>query len=270
MRRHDGVFLSLALALAHGLALAGCASSFAMRDSNVYVAPAHLAATPPDVVSYVLDANNDVTAEPTATRDARAAVEASLSYHLSSAGARFFPETSLAQVPGYAAFDRWARRALADLDVEIGRAEQHRSSSSPGVYVWRYSGDLAPMRAALDADFVLMSVFLDGDNTMGRLLKNPVDGRARVARRIGEACVVDLRDGRVVWCGRDYEGTERIRTREGAQKAVDRLLAPLLAMKPGPSIPAGAISRTASTAVIPTAPAAPVLQKGDDDDPDSR
>jgi hypothetical protein len=261
------VFLSVATALA--ASLCGCASSFALRDSNVYVAPARLSAVPPDVVSYVLDANNDVTAEPDATRAARSAVEASLNYRLSSAGARFFPETSLAQVPGYAAFDRWARRALADLDVEIGRAERHRSSS-PGVYVWRYSGDLAPMRAALDADFVLMSVFLDGDNTMGRFLKNTVDGRARVARRLGEACVVDLRDGRVVWCARDYEGTERIRTRENAQKAVDRLLAALLTMKPGPSIPAGAVSRTMVTSAIPTAPAAPVPQKGDDDDPDNR
>jgi hypothetical protein len=138
------------------------------------------------------------------------------------------------------------------------------------VYVWRYSGDLAPMRAALDADFVLMSVFLDGDNTMGRLLKNPVDGRARVARRLGEACVVDLRDGRVVWCAHDYENTERIRTRENAQKAVDRLVAPLLGMKPGPSIPAGALPHPETTSAIPSALAAPVQQKGDDDEPPTR
>ncbi|HSZ83825.1 MAG TPA: hypothetical protein VLA14_16175 [Polyangia bacterium] len=266
MRRHDGVFLSLALA--HSLVLVGCASSFALRDSNVYVAPTRLAAMPPDVVSYVLDADNHVTAEPEATRATRAAVEASLNERLSSAGARFFPETSLAQVPGYAAFGLWARRALGDIDVEITRAE-HQRSSSPGVYVWRYSGDLAPMRAALDADFVLMSVFLDGDNTMGRFLLNTTGGRGWVARRLGEACAVDLRDGRVVWCAHDYEGTERIRTRQNAQKAVDRLLAQLLAMKPRPSIPAGAVPRAAASA-IPDAPAPPVPQKGDDDDPDNR
>jgi hypothetical protein len=95
---------------------------------------------------------------------------------------------------------------------------------------WRFSSSLGAWRAVLDADFILVSQFIDGRNTTGRELMAFVGG-GPIAVPDAIACIVQLDTARIVWCNLKDTRKEMesdLTLRADAQSQVDSLLDEML------------------------------------------
>jgi hypothetical protein len=221
-----GVRRSLLLPLLIVLAaLASCATPPRMEDPGVRVIPARLAAFPSLGQSFMLDVAKDATVDTDQSIDTRKNVDDAINFRVAAHGGRSFLARTVAQLEHATEFSHWSRRMLNQVILERVDKDvpRHRSVAD-----WAFPGSLASWRTTLSADFVLVSQFYEGTETVGRAALSTFAGGDRAARR-AIACVVQLEDGRVVWCkfvGRFYSD---LRTRAGAQELVDKLLDKMLA-----------------------------------------
>jgi hypothetical protein len=71
----------------------------------------------------------------------------------------------------------------------------------------------------------LVTIFRDGRHTIGREVVNTLGTEVTSLIRDGLACVVDLSDGRIIWCQHSpIHPVLTLRTRPEAQEFVDQLL----------------------------------------------
>jgi hypothetical protein len=206
----------------------GCAAPLGLNDPTARVAPARLVGLPPAIRTFELDAGREVSVLSEAARAAREAVEPAVAFFVTSLGGHV---VSLEQLKGLEEgheLMRWALKTLQAIGQESLLRHDGHTTPHSAVSDWRYPGSLASLRAGLDADFILLTLFLDGRHTAGRTVANDLaqgfGGTSVHAKREAEACVVDLGDGRVVWCA--FEPLARVDlTQAGAaHEVVARLL----------------------------------------------
>ncbi|HTB57836.1 MAG TPA: hypothetical protein VLC06_08180 [Polyangia bacterium] len=120
-------------------------------------------------------------------------------------------------------FVEWSARSMEEIILELlGKSQQDHAS----VAEFKYRGDLRIWSRSLAADYLLISYFVNGYDTRARATSRTATEHA--ARR-ALACIVDLGDGRIVWCRFTDAQTDFVLSRDGAQEVVDRLLDAMLA-----------------------------------------
>jgi hypothetical protein len=204
----------------------GCATP-AMRDPSVKVVPERLAAVPTEGVVWEFDSNGKRTISEQGTVAAIKNLDESISYRLWLQGGHSIGTDAFEGFKWAVPFREWSRRMMREIMSErLG----HANTKHESVTEWRYGPALASWRDRLGADFLLVSLFLDGRNTTGRNVLVVLGGGTLAARR-AMACIVRLEDGRVVWCNL-IEFRWLLEQRAGAQGLADSLLKELLGEPP--------------------------------------
>jgi hypothetical protein len=204
-------------ALALLAATAGCIPRLQMVAPDVQVARARLVVAPVDV--EVLQPNSGVMAvradwTDTAIKNVNAAVA-----RLAAANRvrTVREEDLLGPEVDYWRFRRWSEDVMTAIALHrMGRTDSRHQS----VAEWRYGRALVPWQAKLDADFLLLVQFREGRG----------DTRGNGGQQSGVACVVQLSDGRVVWCYTVVDPGGDLRRTDLANGSVNRLLEALLAV----------------------------------------
>jgi hypothetical protein len=103
-----------------------------------------------------------------------------------------------------------------------------RLPSMEGRFDWSLGPSAAVLREDAEADYALFVRFIEGHASGGRVAVNVaaavLGGPIVTGRQTGVASLVDLRTGDILWFNRTIEGSGDLRTRDGALKALKRLL----------------------------------------------
>jgi hypothetical protein len=201
--------------------MTACSATFATKVPGVQILPSRLAAGPANVAIFEFGGDGKLTPRPDWTRAAAKQVDAAVGGRVAGNGGRVFVAEDVAHTDvGYGDFRHWSNAALQEVAATVAgtRASTHRS-----VAEWRFPNSLATWRAALGVDFVLVVGFVDAHETSGITSSNPTTTVAYHADQTGIACVVDLSDGRLVWC-ETLRTFGNLRTPEAARDAVGELV----------------------------------------------
>jgi hypothetical protein len=214
-----------ALFVMTSLTCGACSTSIVMNPAGAEINPKRLLAIPSSGVEYGFDFSGNQELDKDATKAALANVNTSINYSVSASGGRFFPNPALADLDGYLAFRHWSELVLKDVMMAaLGRLRD----PPPSVDDWYYRSDIQSWREPLAADYLLITLFIDGHDSAGRAIAVAFAGGWTAGHRM-TTCAVRLRDGRLVWCKVDLNMGANITTREGAQHVVDGLLTEMLA-----------------------------------------
>ncbi len=183
---------------------------------------------PAAVKTFELDANNDRTEQ----RDeiVRSNIDAAIRAEANALGIRVFARELDAQEPPvkalYARLWRWIPRVSVEIAAQqMGR----RDFGLHSVGDWRFPESLAPLGSALQADTALTVFMSDTHDTGGRAFAMAVTGGHTYWTKVGTACAVSLRDGRMIWCRSRVDAWGDLKSASVASSAVGDLLAGLLA-----------------------------------------
>jgi hypothetical protein len=183
-----------------------------------------LAALPSEGLAWNWDFYGKRTIDEPGGSEARQNIDDSITYRVRRHGGHSFRAASIEGLEHAQAFRSWAVDTLAALIVErVSDAEPPRVRYAD----LRFSESLESWRAPLDADFVLITFFLDGRDTQGRAFAVAVGGGYRAAQR-AISCAVHLQRARIVWCNFDAKVKNNLRQRWSAQQEVDLLLGDML------------------------------------------
>jgi hypothetical protein len=226
------------------LGAAGCATP-ELHVESVTVASRRLVALPAEATVYDFDFYNRRTPNEADTAAAKKNLDDSFNYRLRQHGTRAFREDALDSLAHSRVFRGWVVDSLTEILAErLGRG--HLKHETVGD--WTFASSLGAWRSALDADFVLVSLFVDGRNTPGRMAAVTFVG-GWYADPHAIACVVELQRARIVWC--NLRGIRKdLLLRGGAQAEVDALLDEMLlagdaaAVQPPPTGPAPLVRAT--------------------------
>ena len=167
----------------------GCAAPFQSRAPDVTIAPSRLVVLPVIVKERTRNLNGDRQMDVETTDAARDNVAAALRDQTTARGAHVFVpaafdghDPSVRQL--YGELWRWMETASAEIAAQkAGRRDFGRHS----VGEWRFHRDLAPLGDALQADMALTLLI--------RETKDYGEWQG-----VSAACVVSLRDSRMIWC----------------------------------------------------------------------
>jgi hypothetical protein len=138
------------------------------------------------------------------------------------------PEVEVPDSPS-TSFHKWTVTALMEIAGQSTGAKEYGLRS---VGQWRFKGDLDWLREAVQTDFVLLSLFRDIRQTTGRVIGGLIGGVHTYFTQVGVACVIDLRDGRMVWCNARRDKWGDLAERHWTERAVADLLMDLYHPKP--------------------------------------
>ncbi|HVU49103.1 MAG TPA: hypothetical protein VHL80_00350 [Polyangia bacterium] len=253
-------------------AASGCAS-LELHPPGAGLAPARLVGLQTTGIEWRYDFDGNRTVDKPGTVLAKSNVDDGINAQLSAHGGRFFEDTTLLDLPSYDAFRKWGESALLEIMHEV----LTRGTTHESVREWMFSPGLAGWRRPLQADFVVISLFLDGHNSAGRALAVAFAGGKLAAQR-AIACVVRLQNGQIVWC--QFQTNQwNILQRAGGHALAAALLGPMFRMversppaPPEPPAPETSVTPPAppgppAAASAPVAPSGPVDQATDDDRP---
>ena len=215
----------VSIGIATALAAVGCGT--AMRDRSVQIVPRRIIAAPTVGAVWEWDFNGKMTIFEEPSVAAMKNLDDSINYRLGQHGGHAFSRPAFEALKWAQPFGEWSRRMMGEIRKE-------RMAD------YRYGRALADWRERLGADFILVSKFSDGRNTAGRTVAITMGG-GYLAAKGATACLVQLLDGRVVWCKRtDFIG--KLDQRPVAQAVADKLLSDLLGDldKVAPAAPAPA------------------------------
>jgi hypothetical protein len=237
------------------LAVAGCATP-EMRVASVSVASRRVAALPSEGVVFDYDFQGRKIINSSDTLIARRNFDDAINDLLRQHGGRAFPAAALGGLPHAFPFHLWFVSSLKEIrDERLGRA--HETHETVGD--WKFSSSLGSWRAVLDADYILVSQFIDGRNTTGReLAAHLLGGPVTVPDAI--ACLVHLETARIVWCNYQNTTTSDLTVRADAEAQVDSLLGEMLMagdMAPVEPPPIGSASTRPTPAEDPGPPPTP-------------
>jgi hypothetical protein len=195
--------------------IAACAPAFSSRAAGVALVPRRIAVGPAVVSVFEFDRSGGLAQRADWTADAAQNIDAAIAARVAASGGRTFVAADVAHtdVP-YGDFRRWSSGALQEI---AGQLDGSRPSAHRAVTEWRFPQSLSTWHAALGADFVVAALFIDAYEVVAPA--TPAAERYR-ANQTGIACVVDLSDGRIVWCERARDPFGDLRTPEGARDAV--------------------------------------------------
>jgi hypothetical protein len=216
------------------VAIGACAGPLQMSYPDVRVAPARLVGIPPVIHSFEIDGDGQVVPKEGRQEIAEGLVEQSLNFRVSKQGGRYFDDDGLENVDHFTDLREWATASLAQILRETHARQTGRKTRHEGIRQWAFPAPPpASWRTALGADYVLVSLFIDGSNTGGRTALNVLatgfGGTTIEARREAIACAVSLADGHLVWC--DTTTVSSLESRKEAQIVVDALTAGLFGKK---------------------------------------
>lgn len=181
-----------------------------------------LAAMPAIGETFSLDVDGAFISQDDMAARAAQSIDDSINYQLHAHGARMFNWDVVRKLPNAHDFVEWSAHSMEQIILELlGKSNQEHAS----VADFRYRGDLGIWRQTLAADYLLISYFINGYDTRARASSWTV---ATHAARRALACIVNLSDGRIVWCRFTDAATESVLSRDGAQGIVDRLLEAML------------------------------------------
>ena len=237
-----------------GFALVGCVITPEMQYPRTRVVSRRVAVLPSEGMVWIYDFYGDRTLDRAGSLKAKQNIDDSLTYRVRRYGGRSFSAASIEGLDDARAFRSWAVDTLTEVMGERLAVSEQRHAS---VGDFRFSKGLDSWRAPLDADFVLVTLFIDGHDTAGRSLAVAVGGGYGAARR-AIACAVHLQSGRLVWCNLDSSVGGDLMLRRGAQAEVDRLLGKMLSEgRTAPSEPPPAHSTSARIAPATDVPPPP-------------
>jgi len=242
------------------LVAAGCATQ-EVRVDYVPVVSRRVAALPAEgaVLDYDL-LGGSPTPNPTDTVTAKKYLDDAINYRLRQHQGRAFDAAAIDGLPHAYPFHIWVKASLNEIrDWSLGRAKETHET----VADWKFSSSLGAWRTALDADFILVSLFNYGRNPpyvspaflVGGVPALATEVAIRTARTDTDviACVVHLETSRVVWCNvKCMKGD--VTLREGAQTDVDALLEEMLRAgdgAPAEPPPTGTLTARATPAPDP-------------------
>ncbi len=191
----------------------GCAAPFEMRAPDVMIAPSRLSVFPVIVKERYLDFNADSQIDAEANDGARDNVAAAVRDQTTARGAHLLVpkafeghDPSLRQL--YVDLWRWMENASVEIAAQrAGRRDFGRHS----VRDWKFHRDLASLIDPLQADMAL-SLLIRETKDHGNW------------RGVSAACVVSLRDSRMIWCHAEDDPWGNLRDPAVAQAAVRDLL----------------------------------------------
>jgi hypothetical protein len=205
------------------LILVACAGSFETRVADVQPMPARIAVMPARVAAYDLPTGSAPMPDVAGSLYAASIVDAAVAAWVRGQGGRTFDGTVVGGTsPRYDELRPWMEQAMQEISVElIGTAKaRHRSVGD-----WRWRGDLAPWRATLGADFVLLVRLWDERWTAGRYVVNQVlPFAATRPDRTELACLLSLVDGRIVVCSGASTHGFTVTTEAGEREQVSHVL----------------------------------------------
>jgi hypothetical protein len=194
----------------------GCAAPFQSRRPDVAITPSRMVVLPVVVKEFELDLNADRQMDSEANDAARDNVAAAVRAETQARGAHLFAAEAFdghdpAARQLYADLWRWMENASVEIAAQkAGRRDYGRHS----VGDWRFHRDLAPLGDALQADTALTLLI--------RETKDHGNWRG-----VSAACVVSLRDSRMIWCHGEDDPWGNLKDPAVAQAAVRSLLAGL-------------------------------------------
>ncbi len=220
------------------VAVSGCAPSLVMKPQGVRITTPRMAAMEANVEIRERDINGMYTLKSDWTELAKKNVDQAIESIGEANGVDVFDRSAIGQAePPYGAFVNWIERSVSEISAQRrGLIDTGRRS----VTEWRFHyGGLDEWQKTLDADFVLVVLFRDAHLTTGAAVANVFSMVRVYPLQIGMACVVDLRDGRLVWCEDSVSTIGNLRLLSSAWLAVDSLLTPLLPRKATAVVAAG-------------------------------
>lgn len=207
--------------LATAASVAGCAGP--SMSVGARIPTSRLTAIPAIGETFEFGADGTLTPRDDMAALAAQSINDSINYRLRVHGVRMFTWDVVKKLPDAHDFFEWSAHSMEEIILELlGKSEQEHAS----VADFRYRADLGTWRRSLAADYLLISYFINGYDTRARLRSWTATEHA--ARR-ALACIVDLSDGRIVWCRFTDAETDFVLSRNGAQEVVDRLLEAMLA-----------------------------------------
>jgi hypothetical protein len=202
-----------------------CAASFQSRRPDVAMTPSRMVVLPVIVKEFELDSNADRQMDAETNDPARDNVAAAVRDQTRARGAHpFVPQAFDGHDPSvrqlYTDLWRWMESTSVEIAAQkAGRRDFGRHS----VGDWRFHRDLAPLGDALQADTALTLLI--------RETKDHGNWRG-----VSAACVISLRDNRMIWCHAEDDPWGNLKDPSVAQAAVRDLLTGL----DGPPIGAAA------------------------------
>src|SRR5580698_5417022 len=202
----------------------GCGPTFQNRVPEVAIVPSRMIVLPVLVRVYELDANDDRTVQGDATDVVRSNIEEAVRAQASLRRLRVFSPNDLKGQDEsvrllFARLWRWTESA----SIEIAAQKTgHRNFGLHSVGDWRFRPSPAALSEALAADTALTVMISDTHLTVGYASW----------KQIGVACLLDLHDGRMIWCDALVDAWRSLKNPAIAQEAVHELLAGLDAPPP--------------------------------------
>jgi hypothetical protein len=204
--------------------VSGCVTTWTLQYPGTQVVSRRLAAFPSEGIVWHWDFYGNRTADEKSALETRQALDEAINYRLRRHGGHSFGADAIAGLEHAQEFRSWSVDTLVQIHTEhFSDAE----GTHDNVGDFRFSKSLESWRAPLDADFVLITFFLDGHDTKGRAIAVAVSGGYHAARR-AISCAVHLHSGRVVWGNLEDKIKGDLRSRWGAQQEVDLLLGDML------------------------------------------
>jgi hypothetical protein len=178
---------------------------------------------PPQVLVYTLDASERREGDSAAAGDVVDEVRPQLEAIMAASGAEMVDREDMVKcgLP-CARFFRWG--GVASLEIGLQR-EQIRNFGLHSVADWWFAGDLAAVRAALDADFALFAVLKQTRQTTGRKVVIALGGGYTYGKQIDVACLTDLHDGHMTWCRSERDDSADLADRGQIPAVMKKLLA---------------------------------------------
>jgi hypothetical protein len=202
----------------------GCARTRPIEKHAYTAVPERLGFIEANVLVSELDFDGQLIPREDWTRAGTSSVEAVVRARLRSNGAKSLQANGIEE-EAYNHFFRWTDRALSQI---LSRLEGDAFPETKSVTQWRYEKPIADWQGLLGVTHLLVVRFRDAHQTTGRTVANLFGGVTVHARQVGIACVVNLSNGRIVWCEHKVTGAGDLRSAMAAKPAVDQLLKPLL------------------------------------------
>jgi hypothetical protein len=201
-----------------------CEPAFQGRVSDTPIATAHIAALPIGRVAYTLDTFDARVEKEEWANGMEGFMYPVLQRYVTGCGGHVMADHEFEECVPCVRLSKWVAQAGMEVAAhKAGRGETRRRS----VADWVYTGDLGPAQKALGAKVALVIAFKDTRDAADAGAPPSGHGDAAAWKKQGVACLVDLVDGRMLWCEAREDTLRDLSTLAGARRAMEQLIAPI-------------------------------------------
>jgi hypothetical protein len=201
-----------------------CEAAFQNRVGDARIATAQIAALPIGRVAYTLDSFDARVEKEEWANGMEGFMVPVLQRFVTGCGGRVVEDREVEECPPCARLSKWVASAGMEVAAhKAGRGETGRRS----VGDWVYTGDVTPVQKALAAKIALVVAFKDTRDAADAGTPPPARAEAAAWKKLGVACLVDLVDGRMLWCEAREDSLADLTNLAGARRAMEQLLTPI-------------------------------------------